>query len=502
MAFNLPNTNELKSIALELGLSLNREEADEFLSYLEGFSEGYRYLDEQPDCLPETLAANRTYIEPTVEENALGAWYVKSSIKETNSGPLHGKRIVVKDNIFVAGLPFTAGASVLDGFIADYDATVVTRMLKAGAEIVGKSVCEYFCLSGGSCTAHNGIVDNPRKTGHSTGGSSSGSAALVVAGEVDMALGTDQGGSVRIPSSLTGCYGMKATLGVVPYTGGMFMETSIDYIGPMTNSVADNARLLEVLAGYDEDPEMNPWAREYTASLGKPITDLKIGLLKEGFAHPIGDAEVNACVQKAAAQLSSLGATVEEVSVPVHDVGMGIWGAVVTDGLWQSLQLNGVGNNHEGFYSPALHEAMEGVDNRISEMPFNAQILMLLGKHLSTYKGKYYAKAKNQVHALRAAYDLALEKYDVLLLPTTVRTAGPNPASLSEASNEDLMGYAFNNTFNTCQFNATGHPAMSLPCGLRDDLPVGMMLVGKRFQESTIYQVAHAYEQSVNWQTQ
>jgi amidase len=315
-------------------------------------------------------------------------------------------------------------------------------------------------------------------------------------------LGTDQGGSVRIPASWTGCVGMKATMGVVPYTGGMAMETSIDYIGPLTNSVADNALLLEVLAGYDQDPERNPWAKNYTASLDKSIKGLKIGLLKEGFGHPIAMPEVDECVRKAAKQLASLGATVEEVSVPEHFSGLAIWGAIVTDGFWQSLKLNGLGYNYDGVYSPSLFHAMANVMSRVSEMPINARLIMLLGKYMERYKGQYYAKAKNHVHGLTAAYDKAFEKYDLLLMPTTVRTACENPASLAGASNDDLMANAFNNTFNTCQFNATGHPAISLPCGLRDELPVGLMLVGKHFQEPLIYQAAHAYEQAVDWQVQ
>ncbi len=502
MSFSLPAPDELKKLAKEMSLSLSDEQTHEFLSYMQGFAQGYQYLDEQADYLPETLAADRQYSSPAAEENSLGAWYVRCSIKETDSGPLHGKRIAVKDNIFVDELPFTAGASVLKGMHADYDATTVSRILKAGAEITGKSVCEYFCLSGGSCTAHNGIVDNPRKKGHTTGGSSSGSAALVVAGEVDMALGTDQGGSVRIPASLTGCYGMKASMGVVPYEGGMPMETSIDYIGPLTNTVEDNALLLEVLSGYTENPELNPWSRQYTEVLGKPIKGMKIGVVSEGFAHPAGSADVDECVRQAANRLTELGAEVEAVSVPMHNVGMGIWGAVITDGLWRTAELNGLGYNYEGSYSPALFKAMDGVTEKLGEMPFNAQLLFLLGKHFARYKGQYYAKAKNQVNALRAAYDKAFDRYDILLMPTTVNTAAKNPVSLAAATNEELVGCAFNNTFNTCQFNATGHPAMSLPCGLRDELPVGLMLVGRRFQESQIYQLAHAYEQAVDWQNE
>ena len=280
------------------------------------------------------------------------------------------------------------------------------------------------------------------------------------------------------------------------------METSIDYIGPLTNSVEDNALLLETLAGYGEDPELNPWARQYTLALGKPVSEIKIGIVTEGFEHAMGDPEVNACVRKAASKLASLGSTVEEVSIPMHNFGMGIWGAVITDGLWQTARLSGLGYNYDSPYSPALQQAMENVSQRVNEMPFNAQLLFLLGKYMDRYKGKYYAKGKNAVNSLRAAYDKAFDKYDLLLMPTTVRTASKNPTSLAEATNEELVGYAFNNTFNTCQFNSTGHPAMSLPCGLRDELPVGMMLVGKRFQEAQIYQVAHAYEQAVNWETE
>ncbi len=500
MSFTIPDSNELTRIAGELDLPLAEEEAAEFLKYLQGFEEGYRYL-EQPAGLP---AGNdqREYHWSNKEDNSCNAWYVKCSIKESDNGPLEGKKIAVKDNIFVAGLPFSAGASVLKDFVADYDATTVRRILEAGAEIVGKSNCEYFCLSGGSCTSHAGVVDNPRKKGYSTGGSSSGSAALVAANEVDMALGTDQGGSVRIPSSWSGCYGMKATMGVVPYTGGMPIETSIDYIGPMTSCVEDNALLLEVLSGFNESPGWNVHAKKYTDSLGRGVKGLKIGVLREGFGHPLSEDEVDSCVRQAAGQLASMGATVEEISVPMHLSGLGIWGGVVTDGFWRTLELNGLGYNYDGFYSPALFEAMKNVSLKTAEMPFNAQLLFLLGKYLSRFNGKYYAAAKNHVHTLRAAYDQALGNCDLLLLPTTVTRASANPVSVEEASTEELMASAFNQTINTCQFNATGHPAISIPCGLRDELPVGLMLVGRAFDEGLIYQAAHAYEQNVDWLTE
>ena len=157
----------------------------------------------------------------------------------------------MKDNICLAGVPMMNGASTLEGYVPDVDATVVQRILDAGGTIVGKSVCEYFCFSGGSHTSSSGPVHNPHRQGYSAGGSSSGSAALVAAGEVPMALGGDQGGSIRMPASFCGIYGMKPTHGLVPYTGIMPIELTIDHTGPMTATVEDNALLLEVLAGPD-----------------------------------------------------------------------------------------------------------------------------------------------------------------------------------------------------------------------------------------------------------
>ncbi|KMO27438.1 amidase family protein, partial [Methylobacterium aquaticum] len=185
------------------------------------------------------------------EENPLGAWYWKSEVKGAETGTLTGKTVALKDNVALAGVPMMNGASTLEGFVPASDATIVTRMLDAGATILGKAVCEHFCLSGGSHTSDPGPVHNPHRMGYSAGGSSSGSAALVASGAVDLAIGGDQGGSIRIPASYCGIYGMKPTHGLVPYTGVMPIETTIDHTGPMTASVADNALLLEVLAGAD-----------------------------------------------------------------------------------------------------------------------------------------------------------------------------------------------------------------------------------------------------------
>lgn len=502
MTFTAPTVEELKQIAMEMSLDIDNEEARLMLSYMEPFVNGYRSLEKLDKNVDLDNDSKRTFRFPENKENKYNAWHVKTSIKNTDEGPLSGYTVAIKDNIFVKAIPMANGSSILDDFIPEYDATVVTRILDAGAEIKGKSTCEFFCLSGGSGTAKIGVVRNPRSTDYSTGGSSSGSAALVVAGEVDMALGTDQGGSVRIPASWTGAYGMKATHGLVPYTGAAPMETSIDYIGPITNNVTDNALLLEVIAGYHnssgKQPEDNK--NKYINALSGSVQGLKIGLVKEGFGHPLSELDVDSCVKEAAEQFKSLGAIIEEVSIPLHADGVAIWGAVVSDGWWQTIKLNGLGYNYDGVYSLAYHHAMEGFTQKVNETPANARLLMLLGKYLERFNGRYYAMAKNMTRKLRLAYDQVFNEYDLLMMPTTVQKASKNPESKDKNSTDIIMAQAFNNTLNTCQFNVTGHPAMSIPCGVREGLPVGLMLVGKHDDEATIYRVAYHFEQSADWQ--
>ena len=211
----------------------------------------YNVVDAMPDNLPRGEISAHAGLPARPDENKHNAWYVKTEVEGAPSGKLKGKTVVLKDNIMLAGVPMMNGAATLEGYVPDIDATVVQRILDAGGTIVGKAHCEYFCLSGGSHTNATGPVHNPHKMGYSAGGSSSGSAVLVALGEVDMALGGDQGGSIRMPSSFCGIYGMKPTHGLVPYTGIMPIEIYIDHTGPITATVADNALLLEVLAGPD-----------------------------------------------------------------------------------------------------------------------------------------------------------------------------------------------------------------------------------------------------------
>src|SRR5262245_4964369 len=249
--FEKPSVADLRHAAEQLGMNPSMHYLNTAQDILAPLVAAYAALDAVPDEKPEIKYPRDGGKRPSAEENKLGAWYVKTSIKGKPGGKLAGRRVALKDNVCLAGVPMMVGAGFLDGSVPDLDATIVTRILDEGGEIAGKAVCEYYCVSGGSHTSSTGPVQNPRKLGHTTGGSSSGSAALVAAGEVPMAIGGDQAGSIRIPASFCGIVGLKPTFGLVPYSGIGPLETTIDCAGPMTANVADNALLLEVIAGPD-----------------------------------------------------------------------------------------------------------------------------------------------------------------------------------------------------------------------------------------------------------
>src|SRR5215469_7352537 len=318
--FQKPTVVDLRQAAQKLGMNPSDAYLNAVEQIITPLANAYATLDTTPDELPAVKYPRGQFYRPSAEENPHGAWYMKSSIKGKPGGKLAGRRVALKDNVCLAGVPMTFGAQLLEGYVPEIDATVVERILDAGGEIAGKSVCEYFCVSGGSHTSATGPVDNPRRPGYTTGGSSSGSAALVAAGDVDMAIGGDQAGSIRIPASHCGIVGMKPTFGLVPYTGIAPLEITIDTAGPMTANVRDNALLLEVIAGPDgiDSRQRDVPAGRYTDALEGSVKGLRIGVLKEGFGHPNSEADVDAKVREAAKRFAALGAIVEDISVPSH----------------------------------------------------------------------------------------------------------------------------------------------------------------------------------------
>ncbi len=503
MTVTLPTPDELRDVADICGLALTDEDVASFRGLLQPTVDAYNIVGAMPDEVPVVKYPRTPGYRPLPEENPRNAWYRKSSVKGADSGKLKGKTVALKDNIMLAGVPMMNGSSTMEGFVPDFDATLVTRILDAGGEILGKVHCENFCVSGGSHTNATGHVHNPHKMGYSAGGSSSGSGVVVALGEADMAIGGDQGGSIRMPASFCGVYGMKPTWGLVPYTGIMPIEVFVDHTGPMTATVADNALLLEVIAGDDGyDPRIkSPTVQDYTKALGTGVKGLKIAVVKEGFEQAGAEAAVNESVKSAADRLRSLGATVDEVSVPMHMVAGAIWMPIGTEGLTQTMMFgDGYGLSRSDLYSTALMDFHRGWRGQADSLSETTKMLMMFGTYINgKFGSRYYGKAVNISRRLTAAYDAVLKDYDLLLMPTTPMKATKLPEP--NVSREDYVARAFEMISNTAPFDITHHPAMSLPCGMVDGLPVGLMLIGRHFDEPTIYRAAHAFEQAGDWKT-
>ena len=439
---------------------------------------------------------------PGPDENPLNAWYYKTEIQGAPHGPLAGKRIAVKDTVCVAGVPMMNGSSIMEGFIPEIDATIVTRMLEAGATIAGKATCEDMCLSGGSHTSATGPVQNPYKRGHMAGGSSSGSAALVAAGEVDMAIAGDQGGSIRIPSGHCGCCGMKPTHGLVPYSGIIPIERTIDHVGPVTRTVADNALLLEVIAGPDGlDPRQGKCeVARYTEAIGRSAHGMRIGILAEGFDRPESERDVG---RKGACRGRTVPFRRRRGGDGFHSGARFCAGCVDRHrrrGPARSLMMDGnlSGANCRGLFLPSLSDHFAKWRSRADELSPSLKTCMFLGEYFRTrHRGRYYGKAQNLSRMLKSRYDAAFGEWDLLLMPTLPMKAPPIPPP--DATIELTVRRAFEMVGNTAPFSLSGYPAMTVPCGISEGLPVGMMLVAPGFREQDIYRAADAFERLGDW---
>tara|TARA_R110000765_G_scaffold78975_1_gene155463 strand:+ start:430 stop:1947 length:1518 start_codon:yes stop_codon:yes gene_type:complete len=502
MSVSMPSINQLLSIAKDKGLELSNEDAASFRELMTGSIASYKRLDTLPEAKLPVVAPRDPGYRPDAKENPYNAWYWKTDIKLKDDGLLAGKSVAIKDNICVAGVPLMNGSALLEGFVPDVDATLVTRILEAGGTIAGKAACEDLCFSGASHTNAYGPIRNPHKPTHSAGGSSGGSAAVVAAGDVPMAIGGDQGGSIRTPSAWSGVYGLKPTWGLVPTSGAMPISYSMDHLGPMCATVEDTARLLSVIAGDDgwDARTVGAKTQPYMEALGRDVKGLRIAVLKEGFEHEESNSDVSKTVRGAVDALRSAGAEVTEASIPQHYDGPDIWNGIILEGAAEMMiRGNGFGANVHGYYPTSFISYMgKGYDTRINDVAGTVKMVMLLGEYMHrTTHGTYHAKAQNLRWGLRAAYDALLKDHDMIVMPTIPFTATEIPAD--DCSLEDYVTTALNMQANTCPFDVTGHPAFTIPVGMIDGLPVGMMMVGRHFDESTLIRAAHVFEGVGDW---
>ena len=510
--YSVPSVDEVVAVAKELGIHLGPDEAVLYRKYLmEQLSALDTFVQARLDepAPPMVSAARTPGYRPRAEEDPLNAWTWKCRIEGAPDGPLKDKTVSFKDHIAVAGMPMSFGSFALEGFIPDFDATVVTRVLQAGGTVIGKNVMNG--LSGGFGTG-GAIGDygrplNPHNHEHVTGGSSSGSGAALAAGQVDISFGGDQGGSIRIPAAFCGIVGLKPTFGLVSHFGiGFGSDQSIDYTGPMTRTVRDAAAALQATAGYDPyDPRQTrdvPTRMDVLGRLADGVGGLRIGVLQEGFDD--AQDEVRDLVLAAVDVLAKAGAGVSKVSIPAHHAIRTAQAALTTEGALAVFRTGFFGAFTRTYYPAPIIAAINKLWATQADMLAPRTKLSLIAGELSrrNFHGRVYAKAQNARPTYIKAYDTALADVDVLVMPTCVMTAPKShrPASHLEAIEDNLTAMTKGFARNTQPFNYTGHPALALPVGKSSaGLPISMQLVGRFFDDPRVLRVAYAFQQASDW---
>lgn len=435
------------------------------------------------------------------EIGAYLSWDVEAALAEADRAditkPLGGIPIAVKDNMNVTGQPCTCGSRILaENYTAPYDAGAIQKLRAGGAIPFGRLNMDEFAMGSSTENSALGVTRNPRDLSRVPGGSSGGSAAAVAGDLAIAALGSDTGGSIRQPAALCGCVGIKPTYGRVSRYGLVAFASSLDQIGPVTKTVEDSALLLNHLCGYDahDSTSLNIEVPDFTATLGQDIKGLRIGLPKEYYIDGI-HAGVSASVQAAIRQLESLGAIVEEISLPHTELGVATYYVLAPAEASANLaRFDGVRYGHRSISAGDLME--QYTKSRSEGFGPEVKRRILLGTYMlsSGYYDAYYIRAQKARTLIRNDFTEAFKKVDVILSPTS-----PTPAhKLGELKDNPLAAY-LEDVF-TIPVNLAGLPGISLPCGTVDvegkALPVGLQIVGKALDEATVLRVAHAYEQS------
>lgn len=498
-----PSDDEIREKGATHYLDLSDDEVADFAAMIEERIGAYERLDELSASSPQIDYTDRkSGYTPDSSEDPLNAFVTRCEVKGASDGPLDGYEIGLKDNINLAGVETTLGSKVMRGYVPNSDATIVTRLLDAGATITGKLNMEDMAHSGSGDISAHGPVANPYDDDYLSGGSSSGSAAAVGNGDVDVAIGGDQAGSIRIPASWSGIVGHKPTHGLVPYTGIAGLGRTFDHTGPMANSVKDCARVLNAIAGKDPDDPRQGAVKtdDYVDAVADTPNEVTIGVLEEGFGRAESEKGVDDAVRSLLDHLEDTGLRVETVSVPMHLDGTAIWSGIATEATAATVAGEGAGYFVDGHYDTQFMDAFARARRaQADDFPPTLKLSLILGEYMADHYGKhYYAKAQNLSQDLATAYDKALMDVDVLALPTTPQTA--HERDDGDVSRTELVDRGMNMLANTCPFDITGHPALSMPAGLADGLPVGLMLVGGQFEDATVLRIAEELANRYDWE--
>jgi aspartyl-tRNA(Asn)/glutamyl-tRNA(Gln) amidotransferase subunit A len=445
----------------------------------------------------EDLADLNAFITPTREAALARAEALDQAAQKGETlPPLAGTILAVKDNMVMRGVKTTAGSKILYNYLPPYTATVLERLEAAGVIVAGKTNCDEFAMGSSNENSAYGAVRNPWDTERVPGGSSGGSAVAVASGMAMAALGSDTGGSIRQPASLCGVVGLKPTYGRVSRYGLIAFGSSLDQIGPFTNSVEDAAQLMKIIAGRDllDSTSSDTPVDDYVAALNGDVKGLRVGVPKECFAEGL-DAEVKASVEAAIQKFAELGAEIVEVSLPHSQYAVPVYYLIATAEASSNLaRFDGV---RYGFRAEDARSLKE-MYSRTRDEGFGSEVKrrIMLGTYALSagYYDAYYGKAQKVRALIENDFREAFEKCHVLATPVT-----PAPAfKLGEKTASPLEMYL--SDIYTITLNLAGVPGLSLPCGLAaNGLPIGIQLVSRHFDEARLLKAAHNLEQAIGF---
>ncbi|KAJ7911562.1 amidase-domain-containing protein [Mycena leptocephala] len=441
--------SDVSAAAQKLSFTIPHDHEADYLALLRTTDKAVAAVMAYPDYqipVDEAQYPRTDIHRPLPEDNKLRGWAWKVTIHGKSGEILDGKTVCMKDTVCIANVPQLFGTTAIQDFIPVSDATVVTRVLEQGGIIVGKAMCENFSHGSSSHSTPFGPVENPYAEGFSTGGSSSGCGALIGSGEVDMGIGGDQGGSVRIPSSHCGLVGLKPTFGLVPYTGVLSSDPALDTVGPMARTALDAAILLQAVAGYDmvDDRQFGAplpanvpkYSELLLKGRNQGVKGLRIGVLKEGFASSSLDTAVHEKCRSAIAKFEELGATVEEVSIPLHLLTTQI--NHIVNKFASSQTRRGRQVSRRGLYINEFWEKLlPWTQDKFEKAKYYVTATAMCAEYGWFRYPTAYGRAMNLQRRLRDEYNALLAEYDVVLMPTV-----PQPARRHVAFDAGPLAWA------------------------------------------------------------
>ena len=408
--------------------------------------------------------------------------------------------IGIKDNMCMEGIETTCSSHILSGYKAPYNATVIQKLLDSGSRFVGNTNMDEFAFGSSTETSYYGVTNNPWNLECVPGGSSGGSTAAVAANEAIWAIGSDTGGSIRQPASFCGVVGLKPTYGRVSRYGLLAFASSLDQIGPITKDVRDSALLLNIIAGYDQmdSTSADVPVPDYTKALGQDVKGLKIGIPKEYFIDGI-NPEVDAAVKKAIDVLKDCGATFEEVSLPHTEYAVATYYIVATAEASSNLaRYDGVRYGLRKQPGEARKSGLVDMYEETRDVGFGkeAKRRIMLGTYAlsSGYYDAYYLKGLKVRTLIKNDFDKVFKDFDAIITPTSPTTA----FKIGERMSDPVSMY-LSDIF-TISANLSGIPGISIPCGFdQNNLPIGLQILAKPFDEEMLFRIGYAYEQQTEW---